>query len=238
MKKTILILALAALLTGCTSSPSPVSSVPETTLLQESFPAEESTAVPVPETAAETAPAETAAETLPLTYSAYQVVYNIMTEGGEESAVFQGIDPNGSLVWTYETGSYPMAQLSRITPLASFQDVYYLVEGGKVVALDIATGEIRFENPEFMGCPAPDAFLIDEYGYLCLSGYDGPDFFLMDPQGHTVARGLPEDTPYCMPYEITREENRIVIHMESDGQGNSGDFPVYVPIDWVPQAMG
>ena len=238
MKKAILILALAALLAGCASSPAPAASIPETTVLETSTAETESTAAEIPETTAASVPLETLEQTLPLTYTAYQVVYNIMTEGGEESAVFQGIDPNGSLVWTYETGSYPMAQLSRITPLASFQDVYYLVEGGKVVALDIATGEIRFENPEFMGCPAPDAFFIDEYGYLCLAGYDGPDFFLMDPQGHTLRRGLPEDTPYCMPYEITREEDQIVIHMESDGQGNSGDFPVYVPMDWIPQAMG
>ena len=178
-------------------------------------------------------------EPLPeLSPDAYQVVYNITAEGEEESGIFQGIDPDGSLVWTYETRHYPLAQLPQITPAGRFQDRYYLIEGGTVVALDIVSGAVLFENREFQGRPCEDAMLIDRYGYLYLCGFDSPDFFAMDPQGRTVKRIDRLSDQYIRPKRIQEENGQLVVYMESDLQGNLGDFPCEIPVDWLPQPMG
>lgn len=242
MKKAILILSLALLLSGCGNAaeqpaelqtqPAPASPTETAAPTEMSVPEQTVEAVQEPLLPD---PTEDTAE---LSYAAYQVVYNVLTEDSLESAVFQGIAPDGALAWTYETGSYPMAQLPAITPVGSFEDRYYLIENGMVVALDMCSGQILFRNTDFMGSPAPEAMLIDDYGYLYLSGYDSPDFFAMDPQGSTVKRipSLSED--YCMPFEIQQEGDQLIVYMESDQQGGSGRFPCYVPMDWLPQAQG
>ena len=166
------------------------------------------------------------------------MAYNLLTAEGEEFGEFQGIDPEGNLLWTYVTPSYSMAQLSRITPIGLYQDRYYLIEDGTVVALDLLTGNVLFENPDFRGSPAPEAMLIDDFGYLYLSGYDSPLLFIMDPEGHTVRRITDYDTDYCMPFRLTMEGDTLTIHMESDGRGGSGDFPLEITADWLPQAVG
>ena len=243
MKKAIYVLLLAALLSGCGNKESnEASEVPVLTVMTES--AAETAAFSEPSAPAastktmEPTEAEIPEETLELSYDAYQVVYNIMTEGGEESAEFQGIGPDGDLIWTYETGSYPLAQLSRIVPLGRYQNQYYLMEGTGIVALDVTSGGILFENPDFTGSPCPDAILIDDYGYLYLAGYDGPDFFAMDPHGHTVKNILSISEDYHRPIGLELSENQITVFMESDAQGNSGNFPCQVDIDWLPQAKG
>ena len=238
MKKLIMIFLLSALLTGC-GSPAPE---PETPTLPTDPPvtaeapsetmAPETTSVPLDPQV------ETTEESLPLSWDAYQVVYNILSDGLQETGTFQGIDPNGDLVWTYETQSFPMAQLRQIAPLGRYQGTYYLLEGTVIVALDIATGQILFENHDFCGSPTEEAILIDDYGYLYLAGYDRPDFFAMDPQGHTVKNVNCLDPNYCGAFRITWDEGRILVHMERDTAGNSGDFPIPVEADWLPQAKG
>ena len=244
MKKTILFpaLCLCLLLTGCGSSQPEPAETPATTAA-----AETTAALPQETAPVETVPAETEAavlvteteETLPeLSSSAFQVVYNVITDGGEETAFFQGIGPGGALVWTYETGSYSAAQLSRITPLGRFADTYYLVEDGTITALDIVTGQVLFQNTEFRGSPASEAFLFDDYGYLCISGFDSPDLFVMDPEGHTILRESSISEEYCRPFRMEIQDGQLVVYMESDSHGNSGNFPCYVDMTWIPQALG
>lgn len=244
MKKVIYLLLLTALLSGCGSKEAPEIPTPESpalTVLTE--PATEgfleTTEAPV-SSAPVTQATETQIpeETLELSYDAYQVVYNILTEGGEETAEFQGIGPDGNLLWTYRTDSYPMAQLSRIIPVGSYENQYYLIEGSGIVALDITTGAVLFENTDFTGSPGPEAMVIDDYGYLYLAGYDGPDFFAMDPQGHTVKQIPDLSSEFCRPARLLLEGDRIAVYMESDSQGNTGNFPCYVEMDWLPQAKG
>ena len=236
MKKLFSLLAISLILTGCGTAALPA--------------AEPVTSPATPETAEEPFSAEASLpdhvlplETFPteepeLSYDAYRVVYNILTDSQEESAQFQGIGSEGDLVWTYETQSYPMAQLGRITPVGQWQDHYYLIEDGRVVCLNIITGELLFENTEFSGSPCPEAMAIDEYGYLYLAGYDGPDFFAMDAQGHTVKRIPSLSEEFVRPVRISLDGDRLTVYMESDRSGNSGNFPCTLTMDWLPQAKG
>ena len=234
MKKQILILALCLLLTGCSR---PAAEIPVTEAVPSSLPEETAaSAFSEPPEEETWGPSEETEE--PLAWDAYQVVYNISSDASGEQGVFQGLDPRGNLIWTYETGSYPMAQLPRITPLGRWQDTYYLLEDGTVVALYIPTGHVLFENADFGGCPAEKAVLIDEFGYLYLAGWDRPDFFAMDPQGHTVKVISSLDDQLSGAFRISQEQNTLYVHMERDSQGNSGDFPCPVEMDWLPQAKG
>ena len=196
MKKILLLLTLCCLLTGCGPSPAPVSS-PEP---QGTKPLPTETETP------ETAPVFKEIQVLPteapeLSYDAYQVVYNILTDAGSESGQFQGIGPDGSLLWTYETEHFPQAQIEQITPVGQWQDRYYLIEGGTVKALNIADGTVLFSNSEFGGVPCREAMVLDDYGYLYLAGYDGPDFFAMDTEGRTVKKSPISAKHTCGPPE-------------------------------------
>lgn len=238
MKHLILPCVLLLLLTGCGTGVSSEPETRETVLSTIAAPeiSEEETAAAVPETETESLPEPET--TLPLSYDAYQVAYNILEENGEETGTFQGIDPEGNLVWTYHTGSYPQGQMMQISPLGRFQGTYYLLEGGTVIALDIVSGRILFENGDFGGCSSQEVSLIDDYGYLYLCGFDKPDFFAMDPMGHTVKKIGTLDEDHYGPFKITVDGNVLTVHMERDSMGNSGDFPVSIPMDWIPQAKG
>lgn len=242
MKKFIFSCLLFLLLTGCSEKVSPAAEIPETEVPVFSSSATETK---FSEGQNPTATEETDPEipvvsetTLPLSYDAYQVVYNITEQSGEESGVFQGIDPSGDLVWTYETGSYPQGQMLQISPLGRFQGIYYLLENGTVIGIDITTGQILFENNDFEGCSSQEASFIDDYGYLYLCGFDKPDFFAMDPMGHTVKVISTLNQNYFAPFKITVDGSMLTVHMESDSMGNSGDFPIDIPMDWIPQAKG
>ena len=238
MKNLIFPCVLLLLLTGCGAGSSAASETQEpvfSTTSAEKTAEEEITDAPA-ETRMESVPEPET--TLPLSYDAYQVAYNIMEQNGEEIGTFQGIDPEGNLIWTYTTAAYPQGQMMQVSPLGRFQGTYYLLEGGTVMALDIVSGHILFENGDFGGCSSQEVSFIDDYGYLYLCGFDKPDFFAMDPMGHTVKKIGTLDEEHYGPFKITVEDDILTVHMEMDSMGNSGDFPVSVPMDWIPQAKG
>lgn len=235
MKKLLFLLGISLILTGCGTQAPPAAEPAISTAAVEATEAAPTEAPP----SEYILPLETFPTEEPeLSYDAYRVVYNILTDSQEESAQFQGIGPEGELVWTYETQSYPMAQLGRITPVGQWQDHYYLIEDGTVLCLNIITGELLFENADFGGSPCPEAMAIDEYGYLYLAGYDGPDFFAMDAQGHTVKRIASLSEEFMRPIRISLEGDELTVYMESDRSGNSGHFPCTLPMGWLPQAKG
>ena len=234
MKRYCMILCCALLLSGCGAK----SQAPETLAPTASV---ESQAV----TEASTAPATQATEFLPdptqetvaLSHAAYQVVYSYMMEDTEEYCTFQGIGPDGSLVWTRETAHFPASETPRINPIGRFEGTYYYNEDGTVVALDVITGDILWQNPEFKG--STSAALIDEdYGYLYLCGSDSPDFMAIDPQGNTVRRIDVLSTDHSGPIRIQQAGQQLLIYLSKGPDGAQEEFPVTVDMDWIPQAQG
>lgn len=143
-----------------------------------------------------------------------------------ESAVFTGLSAQGDAVWTYETETYPLAQLDRINEIGVYGDGYYLVEDGSVYVLNIADGSVRWINGEFDGSASGSVF--DDDGTLYLCGHLGPDLFIVDKDGNTVHKTYAFDSGYLWPYEIAYQKNRVAITFGETPPG--ADDVVYVDL--------
>ena len=150
---------------------------------------------------------------------AAQVVMEHLTSGSQEYGVVRGLSADGGTMWSYETDRYEMAQLQRVSEIGAMGELYFLVEGGAVVALDCRTGQVRWTNSDFGG--AMPAFAWDEDNlYLC--GSLGPDLFVVSRTGQTILRAEDLDPEYMWPTEITLEDGQAVISYEgsmTDGYG-------------------
>ena len=232
MKKICMILCCALLLSGCgAKSHTPETTAAPTAPLQTQAVTEAATQEPdyLP---------DLPQESVALSHAAYQVVYSYMMEDTEEYCTFQGIGPDGSLVWSQESRHFPASETARIFPIGRFEGTYYYNEDGTVVALDVVTGDILWQNPEFQGVCDANTVLFDEYGYLYLCGTNGPDFMAIDPQGSTVRRIDVLSADHSIPLRIRQEGRQLVIYLSKGPDDAEGEFPVTVDMDWTPQAMG
>lgn len=147
-------------------------------------------------------------------------------DSGNEYAVFTGLNARGDAVWTYTTGSYPLAQLDLINDIGAFGDNYYLVEDGSIFALRIADGSVRWVNDAFGGSASCSVF--DDQGTLYLCGYLGPDLFIVDADGETVRKIDSFDSEYLWPYQIAYQETQVAISFGETPPG--ADEVVYVDL--------
>ena len=176
------------------------------------------------ETEAETAEGSAAGEQALAVSVSIEHIYS----STDESAVISGTDQAGNVVWTYETGTYGMTQLYRISEIGVFGDTYYLVEDGAVIALDRSDGSVKWKNEEFVG--GGPAFDFGSDGNLYLCGYLGPDLFVVDPDGNTVYRKESFNSDYYWPYELECREDGILLTME--GAPYSSSVPVHMLISY------
>lgn len=120
-----------------------------------------------------------------------------------------------------KTGSLELAQLQRISDMEIFEDYYYYVFDGAVIALDRETGTERWRDTSFMG--GLTGYDIDEAGNIYICGYLGPDYFAISKDGEVLGRVDMMDPDYMWPYEIKYlGGNQIEITYEADFYGNAG----------------
>lgn len=133
----------------------------------------------------------------------------------KEYAVITALDADGETVWQQQTQQYDVAQLDSVTEIGLWNDRFYYVEGGKIVALDRESGEKLWENKEFQGRPAgKDACLILEDGTIVATGYFGPDLTVVDKDGELLAYLDTYDTNIFWPYDVVMDDGVIVITFE------------------------
>ena len=144
--------------------------------------------------------------------TAASVEFSHHVEEGMESAVITGKSSAGEVIWTHETGTYACAELARVSGLTMTGDTYYYIEDGAVVALDLATGSVAWENREFGG--AAVSFALGEDGTLYLCGYYGPDFFAVGEDGDTIHKIDTLDSQFYWPYAMEYQEGQILIRYE------------------------
>lgn len=163
------------------------------------------------------------------------------TGGSREWAVVTAYDRNGNAAWEYTTDVYDIAEVNRVAGVGTCNGLYYLVEDGTVIALDAATGSVRWKNGGFLG--AVGASVFGDEGELYLCGYFGPDLFIVDAEGDTVDRIDTINGEYMWPYEIQYLGDGLAITYESGPSGGSetlyvnGDYYIH-PSDDLHTAWG
>lgn len=225
MKKLLTcLLACTLLLSACSGSPIRVRDLDKDDDDKDSF------RYPFAETAIETrAPLATEAPD-----ASVEVRYNRYVEGGSEYAAIQGFDGDGNQLWVVTTALLPLSQLQRVTDIGRFEDRYYYIEDGAVVALNVADGSVLWKNTEFRGAPLEDCVFIGETGRIYLSGYFGPDIAVIEPDGRTAMLSALSDE-YFWPCRLEVDEAAGVatVHMSAGPEGDTsgGDtYPITVDI--------
>ena len=178
-------------------------------------------------------------ETVELSYAAYQVTYTYLEDQGQEFYTFQGIGPDGAVVWTRESAHLDCAQVQRVSPIGTADGAFFYNEDGTVIALDVKSGEILWENSDFGGnFSTPQAAMVDPDGFLYLCGYFGPDLFVLDLEGNTVKKIDSLNPDYFWAFQVQREGEELVISLEGDGASSGETHIQTVPMDWLPQPQG
>ena len=219
MKKMfLLLLSICLLLAGCTviggigSQPTDASTAPTpAATVQTTAPAPEETTAPVPE--------ETTLPPAP----ELTVTFQYMTEGSKEYAVISASDPAGNVHWSMETGRHELIQLTTLWGIGSYENMYYYVENGDVVALEIATGTELWRNTEFEGAPGNErCYLIDDNGDIHLTGFFGPDYFRISAQGQTIQKIPALHKDYFWASSIQKVDGKIVVCFSGGPEGDMG----------------
>lgn len=140
-------------------------------------------------------------------------------------AVVEG--KNGkNVVWSYRTSDYPSAQNACASEIGQKNGIYYFVEGGTVVALNVQSGSVVWKNDEFEGSAVTSAFTEDAI-YIC--GALGPDLFIVDYNGKTISKKKSISSEYYWPSKI--EVNGDVIAITMSGSGSGLDVPKTLYVD-------
>ena len=134
------------------------------------------------------------------------------TDDYKEYAVITAEDADGEILWERRTDEYEATELDRVTELDVYEDRYYYVEGGTLVALNLADGSVIWENNEFDG--ASPSWDISEDGTLYLCGYYGPDFFAVDQDGNTLKRIQTFDEDYYWASDILYDAGEVTVTLE------------------------
>lgn len=221
MKRFIVFLLVALLLSGCGAMPpaaQPIPTEPPAPSLPQVAPNEDVECAGIPD--------------LPQA-SVNTVTYQYHTEDLKEYARIVAHDADHNEVWVYETPRFDMAQLQRVSPIGSWNDRFYFVEDGAVVALSAATGEVLWKNTDFGGSPAGvEAVAIDDNGTAYLCGFFGPDLFVVTADGTTVKKEDTLNGDYYWGHKLVLQEDCVVVYFSGGPEGDMGPeaYSVTVPL--------
>ena len=175
-------------------------------------------------------------ESQPVLPPAVEIVFDpYYTEENKEMADIMGLNESGEVQWHVHTDSYPATELVQCESIGAFDDLYYYVEGGKVVALDIRDGKKKWENKEFGGASPNGDY---DNGKLYLCGFYRPDLFVVDKSGHTVTRVELYDQVYDNPDQIIVGDDRITIHYANLNATLDVDKVKFEPLTHIAPANG
>lgn len=161
------------------------------------------------------------------------VTFSRQSQENLEYARITAVDDEGTVVWTVETKRYDVAQMDRVLPIGQWQQQYYFVDDGDIVALDVQTGGENWRNPDFGGVPAgPDACHITADGTVYLCGFFGPDFYAVDAKGSSIARISELEPEYYWAHRLIVEQNRILVCFSGGPEGDMGPEAYKFPLEF------
>lgn len=126
-----------------------------------------------------------------------------------EYAIILGLDSNGESVWSHVTDEYPVAQDDVVTEVLNTQTQYVFCEDGALVSLDIASGEVLWENKDFEGYGVWGVEADNGNMYFC--GYLGTSFFAVDENGKTLHKIESFGAAYDWAHDIRLEGDKIAV---------------------------
>lgn len=126
-------------------------------------------------------------------------------------AIITAYSSTGEVVWSYKTPEYEATQLDRVSEIGCKDDRYYFVQDSSIVAMDVQTGNIIWQNGDFVGAGTASAFGKDAI-YLC--GELGPDFYAISYDGKTLSRieRLNEKYYWASEIELVGEQAAVYLH--------------------------
>ena len=140
------------------------------------------------------------------------VVFNreTNTESWEEYARIEGYSGDGMLIWEKKTNSYSMGQNNRIDEIGIANGMFYYLEDGTIVTLNLQDGSVIWSNSDFgspNGCHA-----WDNEGTLFICGALGTFLYGIDQFGNTVCNIYSISEDIYWPDEIFVENGQITIY--------------------------
>lgn len=147
-----------------------------------------------------------------------------------ETAVFEGLDSNGNVVWQRTETTEYRTELTLIEEIGAWDDCYYYNREGTVCCLRLSDGFPLWENDGFGG--ASISSLIDQRnGNVYLCGWYGPDFFICSRDGKTLSRTeSASGGAFYWPSDLAwRDTDHLVIYWQG-GAGLDLALPYFVDL--------
>ena len=121
--------------------------------------------------------ATTKVTTIKQTYKQNSSTFKLMS-------ILKGYSKSKKLIWTYKTDWVVQTELENISPYFKNGNLVYLVTNGKVIALDVNTGKVKWKTKNIAGASIHYAF--DKKGTLYIGGFYGPDAIAINKKGKVL----------------------------------------------------
>ena len=159
-------------------------------------------------------------------------------DGDYIGAVITGYDKNGKNVWRSITDTYQMddsPQSEQMHPdtngsmtgtmpiikIGRYKDKFFYNENGKVIALDLETGEELWETEDEIGLMGNCSSVIDSDGLIYLSSPTGADLTILSSNGDLVWRIDDLGSSYGEPTSLSYSDT---YHWVSIGYDNNSQY--------------
>ncbi len=142
--------------------------------------------------------------------------------------IFTAYAEDGSVMWTYKTGTSMAAQLETLEYIGMYDGLVYIneqalydeelnAEGmvevyGRLRALDARTGEVVWDNTDYDG--GSSSWDFDEEGNLYIGGYMNPDCMKIGTVGETIWKVSSADSDAYWMYKLEYDNGEISLTYE------------------------
>jgi outer membrane protein assembly factor BamB len=118
------------------------------------------------------------------TVTTIKQTYQQNSSTSKQMSTLKGYSKSKKLIWTYKTEWVIQTELENISPYFKNGNFVYIVADGKVIALDLNTGKVKWKTKNIAGASIHYAF--DKKGTLYIGGFYGPDIVAINKKGKVL----------------------------------------------------
>lgn len=126
---------------------------------------------------------------------------------------------DGKEVWSHQTEPLPMAMVDPVSGCFVNGDTVYFTENDTLRALDLFTGEQKWE---VQSCGNAD-IAFDQWGNIYSCSFDGINLAVVNPDGAYLYGENTSD--YYMVFDLEVKDNQLIICSQEDSNGTFVDNP-------------